>query len=110
MRASFWVIAPLLARMGEAKVSLPGGCAIGTRPVDLLIMAMERLGATVDIEAGYAVARAPKGLRGDEIVFPKVTVGGTHVARHGGRARAGHHGDRKRGPGTRDQGSSPIVW
>jgi UDP-N-acetylglucosamine 1-carboxyvinyltransferase len=80
MRASFWVIAPLLARMGEAKVSLPGGCAIGTRPVDLLIMAMERLGATIDIESGYAVARAPKGLRGNEIVFPKVTVGGTHVA------------------------------
>jgi UDP-N-acetylglucosamine 1-carboxyvinyltransferase len=81
MRASFWVIAPLLARMGEAKVSLPGGCAIGTRPVDLLLMAMEQLGAKVEIEAGYAVARAPSGgLRGGEIVFPKVTVGGTHVA------------------------------
>ncbi len=80
MRASFWVIAPLLARMGEAKVSLPGGCAIGTRPVDLLILAMERLGATIDIDSGYAVARAPKGLRGGEINFPKVTVGGTHVA------------------------------
>jgi UDP-N-acetylglucosamine 1-carboxyvinyltransferase len=80
MRASFWIIAPLLARMGEAKVSLPGGCAIGTRPVDLLIMALERLGATVDIDSGYAVARAPKGLRGGEINFPKVTVGGTHVA------------------------------
>ncbi len=59
MRASFWVIAPLLARMGEARVSLPGGCAIGTRPVDLLIMALEKLGATIDIDAGYAVARAP---------------------------------------------------
>jgi UDP-N-acetylglucosamine 1-carboxyvinyltransferase len=80
MRASFWVIAPLLARTGEAKVSLPGGCAIGTRPVDLLLMALERLGTHIDIEAGYAVARAPKGLRGGEIVFPKVTVGGTHVA------------------------------
>jgi UDP-N-acetylglucosamine 1-carboxyvinyltransferase len=81
MRASFWVIAPLLARMGEAKVSLPGGCAIGTRPVDLLLMALEQLGATVETEAGYAVARAPTGgLRGGEIVFPKVTVGGTHVA------------------------------
>src|SRR6188768_564656 len=80
MRASFWVLAPLLARMGEAKVSLPGGCAIGTRPVDLLIMAMEQLGATIEIENGYAVARAKKGLRGGEIVFPKVTVGGTHVA------------------------------
>ncbi len=80
MRASFWVIAPLVARMGEARVSLPGGCAIGTRPVDLLIMALERLGAKIDIEGGYAIARAPRGLRGGEIVFPKVTVGGTHVA------------------------------
>lgn len=80
MRASFWVLAPLLARCGQARVSLPGGCAIGTRPVDLLLMAMERLGAQIDIEGGYAVAKAPKGLRGAEIVFPKVTVGGTHVA------------------------------
>jgi UDP-N-acetylglucosamine 1-carboxyvinyltransferase len=80
MRAGFWVIAPLLARMGEARVSLPGGCAIGTRPVDLLIMALQRLGATIDIEAGYVVAKAPRGLRGGEITFPKVTVGGTHTA------------------------------
>jgi UDP-N-acetylglucosamine 1-carboxyvinyltransferase len=80
MRASFWVVAPLLARMGEAKVSMPGGCAIGTRPVDLLIMALEKLGAAVEIEGGYVVARAPKGLRGGEIAFPKVTVGGTHTA------------------------------
>jgi UDP-N-acetylglucosamine 1-carboxyvinyltransferase len=80
MRASFWVLAPLVARMGEARVSMPGGCAIGTRPVDLLIMAIERLGAKVEIEAGYVVARAPNGLKGGEIVFPKVTVGGTHTA------------------------------
>ena len=80
MRASFWVLAPLLGRMGEARVSMPGGCAIGTRPVDLLIMAIERLGAQVDIDGGYVVARAPKGLKGGEIVFPKVTVGGTHTA------------------------------
>ncbi len=80
MRASFLVIAPLLARMGEAKVSLPGGCAIGTRPVDLLIMALEKLGADLQIDAGYVVATAPKGLRGAEIAFPKVTVSGTHVA------------------------------
>ena len=80
MRASFWVVAPLLARMGEAKVSMPGGCAIGTRPVDLLIMALEKLGAEIDIEGGYVIARARKGLRGGEIVFPKVTVGGTHTA------------------------------
>ena len=80
MRASFWVIAPLLGRMGEAKVSLPGGCAIGTRPVDLLIMALEALGADIEIEAGYVIARAKDGLRGGEIKFPKVTVGGTHTA------------------------------
>ena len=80
MRASFWVLAPLLARMGEARVSLPGGCAIGTRPVDLLIMAMLQLGANVDIDGGYVVASAPHGLKGGEIVFPKVTVGGTHTA------------------------------
>jgi UDP-N-acetylglucosamine 1-carboxyvinyltransferase len=80
MRASFWVIAPLLARMGEAKVSMPGGCAIGTRPVDLLIMSLERLGAEIEIDAGYVIARAPRGLRGGEISFPKVTVGGTHTA------------------------------
>ena len=80
MRASFWVVAPLLARMGEAKVSMPGGCAIGTRPVDLLIMALEKLGAEIEIEGGYVIARARKGLRGGEIAFPKVTVGGTHTA------------------------------
>ena len=80
MRASFWVIAPLVARMGEAKVSLPGGCAIGTRPVDFLIMALERLGANIEIDGGYVVARAKNGLKGGEIKFPKVTVGGTHTA------------------------------
>jgi UDP-N-acetylglucosamine 1-carboxyvinyltransferase len=80
MRASFWVLAPLVARMGEAKVSLPGGCAIGTRPVDLLIMAMQALGAEIEIDGGYVIARARKGLRGGKVVFPKVTVGGTHIA------------------------------
>ena len=80
MRASFWVLAPLVARMGEARVSMPGGCAIGTRPVDLLIMAVAQLGAKIEIESGYVVAQAPRGLRGAEIVFPKVTVGGTHTA------------------------------
>src|SRR5438552_1195960 len=79
MRASFWVIGPLLARMGQARVSMPGGCAIGTRPVDLLIMALARLGADIEIEGGYVVARAAKGLKGGEIRFPKVTVSGTHT-------------------------------
>jgi UDP-N-acetylglucosamine 1-carboxyvinyltransferase len=80
MRASFWVVAPLVARMGEAKVSMPGGCAIGTRPVDLLIMALERLGAEIEIDRGYVIVRAKSGLKGGEIKFPKVTVGGTHTA------------------------------
>src|SRR6201989_851650 len=80
MRASFWVVAPLLARMGQAKVSMPGGCAIGTRPVDLLILALERLGAEIEIESGYVVARAKNGLKGNTIEFPKVTVSGTHTA------------------------------
>ena len=80
MRASFWVVAPLVARMGEARVSMPGGCAIGTRPVNLLIMALEALGAEIEVDAGYVIARARNGLRGGEIVFPKVTVGGTHIA------------------------------
>src|SRR5436853_3832734 len=80
MRASFWVVGPLLARMGEAKVSLPGGCAIGTRPVDLLIMALEKLGAAIEIDGGYVICKAPGGLKGADIDFPKVTVSGTHVA------------------------------
>jgi UDP-N-acetylglucosamine 1-carboxyvinyltransferase len=90
MRASFWVVAPLLARMGEAKVSLPGGCAIGTRPVDLLIMVLEKLGAHVEIEAGYVHATAGKGLAGAEIHFPKVTVGGTHTALMAATLANGH--------------------
>jgi UDP-N-acetylglucosamine 1-carboxyvinyltransferase len=80
MRASFWVVAPLVARMGEAKVSMPGGCAIGTRPVDLLIMALQCLGADIEIDRGYVIARTRNGLKGGEIRFPKVTVGGTHTA------------------------------
>jgi UDP-N-acetylglucosamine 1-carboxyvinyltransferase len=78
MRASFWVLGPLIARMRQAKVSLPGGCAIGTRPVDLHLMGLKALGAEIDIDAGYVIARAPKGLRGARIVFPKVSVGATH--------------------------------
>ena len=80
MRASFWVLGPLLARCGEAKVSLPGGCAIGTRPVDMHLMAMEKLGAEIEIEAGYVSARAKKGLKGAHIKFDKISVGATHAA------------------------------
>lgn len=79
MRASFWVIGPLIARMGQACVSLPGGCAIGTRPVDFILQGLEALGTELNIENGYVHARAPKGLQGAEYTFPKVTVGGTHV-------------------------------
>ena len=79
MRASFWVIGPLLARMGVARVSLPGGCAIGTRPVDLFIDGLAALGAEMEIDGGYIDAKAPKGLIGARYAFPKVSVGATHV-------------------------------
>ena len=80
MRASFWVIGPLLAREGEARVSLPGGCAIGTRPVDFYLDGLRALGAQIDIDGGYVVARAPGGrLKGATVRFPKVSVGATHV-------------------------------
>jgi len=79
MRASFWVLGPLLARCGQARVSLPGGCAIGTRPVDLHLMGLKELGADIEIEAGYVIATAKGGyLRGGRVVFPKVSVGATH--------------------------------
>jgi UDP-N-acetylglucosamine 1-carboxyvinyltransferase len=80
MRASFWVLGPLVARCGRARVSMPGGCAIGTRPVDLLLLAVKALGAEIDIDGGYVVANAPRGLRGARVVFPKVSVGATHTA------------------------------
>lgn len=80
MRASFWVIGPLLAREGQARVSLPGGCAIGTRPVDFYLEGLRALGAEIEIDEGYVVARAPGGrLKGAVVTFPKVSVGATHV-------------------------------
>jgi UDP-N-acetylglucosamine 1-carboxyvinyltransferase len=80
MRASFWVIGPLLARCHEARVSLPGGCAIGTRPVDMFLFGLKALGAEIEIDEGYVVAKAPKGgLIGAHIKFPKVSVGATHT-------------------------------
>lgn len=77
MRASFWVLGPLLARCHEAKVSLPGGCAIGTRPVDLHLQGLEDLGAQIDLEDGYVLAKAPGGLKGGRVRFSKVSVGAT---------------------------------
>ncbi|MFN3701097.1 MAG: UDP-N-acetylglucosamine 1-carboxyvinyltransferase [Alphaproteobacteria bacterium] len=78
MRGSILVLGPLLARFGEARVSLPGGCAIGTRPVDLHIKGLEEMGAEIKLEDGYIIAKAPQGgLRGAKIIFPKVSVGAT---------------------------------
>ena len=77
MRASVLVLGPLLARAGEARVSLPGGCAIGTRPVDLHLKGLEQLGAEIRIEGGYIHATAPNGLRGARVVFPLTSVGAT---------------------------------
>src|SRR3954470_22015424 len=81
MRASVLVLGPLVARYGRSRVSLPGGCAIGTRPVDLHLKGLERLGAEVILSEGYIEARAPKGLRGAEFVFPSVSVGATENRR-----------------------------
>ncbi|WBO23054.1 UDP-N-acetylglucosamine 1-carboxyvinyltransferase [Sphingomonas abietis] len=81
MRASILVLGPLIARMGEATVSLPGGCAIGNRPIDLHLKALEQLGAKLEITAGYVKAMAPDGgLKGGRIVFPIVSVGATENA------------------------------
>ena len=77
MRASVLVLGPLLSRYGKARVSLPGGCAIGTRPVDLHLKALAQMGAEIDLDEGYIEASAPNGLKGAHIIFPMVTVGGT---------------------------------
>ena len=79
MRASFWVIGPLLARMGHARVSLPGGCAIGTRPVDIFLESLQKLGANLEIDHGYVSASAPHRLIGARVRLPKISVGVTHV-------------------------------
>ena len=80
MRASILVLGPMLARAGQAVVSLPGGCAIGARPVDLHLKAMEALGAQIELRDGYVHAKAPKGLKGATIEFPFVSVGATENA------------------------------
>jgi len=77
MRASILVLGPLLARFGECEVSLPGGCAIGQRPIDLHLKALEAMGAKIEIRGGYVRAEAPNGLHGTKIIFDKITVGGT---------------------------------
>ena len=77
MRAGILVLGPLLAKFGKAKVSLPGGCAIGTRPVDIHLKALSKLGVKYKIIQGYVHANAPKGLIGANIKFPKISVGAT---------------------------------
>ncbi len=77
MRASILVLGPLLTRFGHCEVSLPGGCAIGQRPIDLHLKALEQMGATIEIKAGYVQASAPNGLKGCNIIFDKITVTGT---------------------------------
>ena len=104
MRASFNVLGPLLARAGHATVSLPGGCAIGARPVDLHLKAFEAMGADIVIEQGYVKAAALRGLKGAEIEFPFVSVGATEHAmlaavlaqgRHRAEERGARAGDRR---------------
>ena len=77
MRAGILVLGPLLAKFGKAKVSLPGGCAIGTRPIDIHLKSLSRLGVRYKIIQGYVYAKAPKGLKGSKITFPKISVGAT---------------------------------
>ena len=77
MRAGILVLGPLLAKHKSAKVSLPGGCAIGTRPVDIHLKALSKLGVKYRIDQGYVIANAPKGLKGNKIKFPKISVGAT---------------------------------
>jgi UDP-N-acetylglucosamine 1-carboxyvinyltransferase len=77
MRASVLVLGPLVARYGRAEVSLPGGCAIGTRPIDIHLQGLRQLGAEIELSEGYVLARAPQGLTGGRVVFPKVSVGAT---------------------------------
>ena len=80
MRAGVLVLGPLLTRYKKAKVSLPGGCAIGTRPVDLHLFALKKLGANIKIKDGYIIAEAKKGLIGTKIKFPSISVGATENA------------------------------
>ena len=89
MRATILVLGPLLARFGHARVSLPGGCAIGARPVDLHIKALATLGATISLDAGNIDASAPNGLTGARIVFGSSSVGATDDDDDGGDVRPG---------------------
>ncbi len=111
MRASFQVLAPLLARTHAAKVSLPGGCAIGARPVELHLMALDEMGAHVTLEDGYVIADAPGGLKGAEIAFPFVSVGATETAMMAATLATGRTVIRNaaREPEVRDLGNCLIA-
>ena len=109
MRASFWVIAPLLARMHEAKVSLPGGCAIGTRPVDLLIMALEKLGAEITIDGGYVIAKAPGRPQGRQDRLSQGDGQRHPCRRHGGDAWPGAPPSSPTPPASRKFSTSPTA-
>ncbi len=108
MRASFQVLGPLLARHGQAKVSLPGGCAIGARPVDIHIKGFEALGAEIELADGYVLARAPKGLVGASYTLPFASVGATENLDDRRGAGPRPHGAEKRGPRAGDPGSGPL--
>ena len=103
MRASFWVLGPLLARCGQAQVSLPGGCAIGTRPVDLHLMGLKALGAEIDIDGGYVVAKAPRGLQRRAHRLPQGLGRRDPQRAAGGCARQGRDRDRERRARARDR-------
>ena len=77
MRASYYVLGPLLARFQHAELSLPGGCAIGARPIDIHLTSLEQMGAKIEIKNGYVVADAPDGLKGAHVIFHKASVGAT---------------------------------
>ena len=79
MRASYYVLGPLLARFRHAELSLPGGCAIGARPIDIHLSSLEQMGAKIEIKNGYVVADAPEGLSGAHIIFSKASVGATCI-------------------------------
>ena len=102
MRASFLVLGPLLARVGRAGVAMPGGCAIGSRPIDLHLKGLERLGPTITLAQGYVEARAAR-LKGARDRLRRRDGGGDGKPHDGRGARRGHHHPRERGPGARDR-------
>ena len=108
MRASILVLGPLLTRVGEAKVSLPGGCAIGTRPVDLHLKGLEQMGAKILLEGGYINATVKGRLTGANIVLPFASVGATENLLLAASLADGTHDHRQRRPRTRNHRPRPL--